>query len=478
MFSLLPSLMSEISLEDLDPRWQAQVAKVQAAAVKGDHAYVIAVCERLLEAFPGCLEVRRLLRQAQHGRMRKNTSGFSRWLGGVGVQFRSGGLSRKDPAKAMLEAEAALGRAPDNIPAHRLLGEAALALDLPATAVFAFECIRDLDTTDRANLRALGRALIKADRADEAMRLAEAMLADKAGDSEVERLLKDASVAHSLAQGNWERGGNYRDKLARAAEAESLEASARSAESDGGARARAARLEAAIAEEPEQLGRYRGLAGVWRQLGEPRPALEWIRRARSLPVGASDPSLAELEGLLQGELLQQRVATARAASGNRPDDSEARDELAAAESALQTFQRKRLGGLVEQYPNDPGYRLELGDLLLKAGEASDAAVHFQRVVNDPSRRTAALLGLARAFKFLQKLDLARDQIEWALEANLTMNEVRKSLLYEKADIADALGRADEAKAAFQAIYAVDLGYRDVATRLDSYDRGGESAGRG
>jgi len=460
--------MPEIAIVDLEPRWQAQVAKLREAADRGDPGYVIAVAERVLGEYPGCLEVRQLLRAAQRRKHRKNTTGFARWLGGMGVQLRSGGLSRKNPRKALHEAEEALARDPENIAAHRLLGQAALELDLPATAVFAFQSIRELDGKDRENLLALGAALIKADRADDAIKLAESMMVDESGDADAQALLKDASVAHSLQQGNWEQAGDYRTKLAGRTEVRGVkEVSPDKLATQDDLRRRAARLEAEIAAEPDDVRRYRELSGIWQRLGECVPALDWIEKALALPGLAEDPGLRRLAGALRSEVLRQRVAAARAQLEAHPEDEAARIALTEVENDARQFERERLENLVRQYPNDPDFRLEYGRLLLGEGEAEEAALHFQRAINDPRHRGEALLGLGRAFKLLGRYDLAIQQFDRALGENPGMDAFRKALLYEKADTAQLLEREPEARAALEEIYSVDVAYRDVAARLDA-----------
>lgn len=464
--------MPEIAVADLDPRWQAQVDKLKKAVEADDAEFAIAVAERLLEEFPGCLEVRRLLRSAQRRRARRYTTGFARWLGGVGVQLRSGGLYRKNPAKALVEAESALHRDPDNAAAHRLLGAAALELDLPATAVFAFSAVRSLEPTDRSNLLALGAALIKADQADEAIRLAEEMLTCEGSDAEAEALLKDASVAHSLKEGNWEQVDRYRGKRAPLAEADARGTSLRQGGCGGNLRERAARLEQAIASSPDDLRSYQELADIWRQLEEPFPALEWIERAVALPAGAHDPALQQLRSDLRLEVLRKRLNTCRAQAESRPEDAVARADLEAAEGELHAFERERLAQLVEHYPHEPSHRLAYGRALLDEGEAEQAAMHFQRALEAPRERSLALLGLGRAFKLQSRYDLALQQFAKALEESTVVDEQRIALLYERADTAQLLGRDDEARQALEAIYEVDVGYRDVAARLDRLDHQG------
>lgn len=461
--------MSEIAIADLEPRWQTQAGKLREAADAGDASYVIAVSERLLSEYPGCLEVREILRSAQRLKARKNTTGFARWLNGMGVQLRTGGLYRKDPQRTMKEAEEWLNRDPENTVAHRLLGEAALQLDLPATAVFAFRAILALDPNDRATRIALGGALIKADRADEAIRLAEDMLAENPHDGDAHALLKDASVAHSLRQGNWVQGGDHRGKLTHVAAAMARELGQRKATPTEDLRTRAARLELEMSKSSPDVRRCRELAEIWQRIGDPIPALDWIDRALALPEGAADLALQRLKGELNSTVYRQRVSAARAEVDAFPDSSESRAMLQEAEREANMFECERLKWLVEQYPKDTAFCLEYGRLLLTQGEADEAALFFQRAIIDRRQRPQALLGLGQAFKLRGRHELALQQFERALAESSEMDAYRKTVLYEKADTSQLLNRDSEAKVAFEEIYAFDVSFRDVAARLDALD---------
>ncbi len=460
--------MAEIEVKELDARWQAQVAKISSAAEAGDCDYVVAVAERILEEFPGCLEVRRHLRSAQREAVRKHPAGFTRWFRGVGMQLRAVGRVRRDPERAMREAEDALAKNPGNIAAHRLLAAAALSMGFSQTAVFAFECIRELAPADGDNLIALGAALIKADRADEAIRLAEEVLAADPAHADAQRLLKDASVAHSLAQGNWagipplreEQNASVRN-IPRPVVPEGA--------APGALREMARRMEAGIGIDPDRLDLYRELAQIWRELGEPMAALHWIERAleraRRNPLTGDVPTLLEFEASLRSETLQQRVNVCRAQIEANPGDAAARSALAEAEAEARAFNRDRLARLVEKHPEEARHRLALGDLLLAEGDAERAAVHLREATRDARFAARAHLGLGRAARMRGALPGALEDVDRSLSWLLENDPIRTAALYERADVLHLMGRDEEARAAFEDILQVDAGYRDVATRL-------------
>ncbi|KXU37393.1 hypothetical protein AXK12_01985 [Cephaloticoccus capnophilus] len=106
-----------------------------------------------------------------------------------------------------------LGKNPYDTAALRLLGEAASELGWVETAVFAYEAIWDLEPTRQANLLALGEALLSAQRAADALKIADTLLAENPVDSAAQALMRKASIAQTLGKGNWEEAGDFRAKL-------------------------------------------------------------------------------------------------------------------------------------------------------------------------------------------------------------------------------------------------------------------------
>lgn len=445
--------MPEIEVHELDARWKAQALRICAAREAGDAAYVRSAVHPVLEAYPGCLELRRQLRWAQ-GEELKGRGRFRLFLAHLRVWLFHCLTIRPTPEKAFQCSERALELHAGCVAALRLQASAARALNFPLTAAFAQEQICERRPEDPRETIRWGAALVRAGRADEAIRIAELLLASGRDDASARALLKDASVAKSLMQGGWipmkETGSEVAEGMAAA-----------SARSSG----RVVELEAAIAERPEEIALYRELAELWMALAEPVAALQWVRKGLRVPGAATDERMLQLEGRLQSKVLQQGVNMARAQVEANPEDPAARAALAGAEADAHAFTRARLAALVERFPDSAHHRLEYGELLVEQGDADSAVLHFQMASGEASLHGRALAGLGRAERMRGRYDSALKHLEESLR-RLPVGETHHlAAAYEQADLLQLLGRDEEAVVRFAAIREEAPGYRDVDARL-------------
>lgn len=197
--------MEEIPLSALDDARQTLAGHARTALERGNFDYALSLCERLLAHAPGCVEIRRLQRQAQ---LRQASAGASKWgsltLRRAVIALRDVLGGKRSSARQLLHrAERRLARDPRDVSALRQLASAARSLALPETTAFALEALCELRPTDRAALLALGEAWLWAGKPEEALRIADALLRRNAVDGDAQSLLRQASVAETLAQGTW-----------------------------------------------------------------------------------------------------------------------------------------------------------------------------------------------------------------------------------------------------------------------------------
>jgi tetratricopeptide (TPR) repeat protein len=123
---------------------------------------------------------------------------------------------------------------------------------------------------------------------------------------------------------------------------------------------------------------------------------------------------------------------------------------------------------VERYPNDYPARYELGALLLELGQTDAAIAQFQQAQKGPQVRVSSLVGLGRCFKAKKLYDLAVAQLNTAKNDLSTMDDVKKDVIYELGACYELMGKPDRAIEEFKVIYSEDIGFRDVADKINAF----------
>ncbi len=464
--------MPEILISDLDSRLQKQVENARFAIDRGNLQYAIEICSHVLVQEPGCLPVRKLLRAAQMKLFRSKNKMMAKAIGGLsGAATLMSGSSKvkKEPAKALEAAEKALSKDPTNVGAHKLIAQAAAALEFPNTKVFAWECIRDHAPENIPNLLALGQAYIDAQRGEEAVAVGEQILKLSPGNGDAQDLLKTGSVSQSLSRGNWEEeSGTYRDKLKNADEAVALEQAAKFVAAEDATQRLVDEAIKMVEKEPQNLNHYRTIVQGYQQLNEIPKAIEWLDKARETPAGQADATLAKQQSDLKIRLAESQLEAEEAQLVENPEDEALQMRVAELRKELTAVRVGEAQAMVDRYPNDPNYRFELGKLLFEAGEIDRAIQQFQISHRNPKVRIPSLTYLGACFKGKRQYDLAVEQYQTAKSEITGMNEQKKDIIYQLAEGYEMMGKREEAIAEYKLIYAADIGYRDVAAKIDEY----------
>ncbi|PAW64095.1 MAG: hypothetical protein B9S34_13195 [Opitutia bacterium Tous-C1TDCM] len=461
--------MPEVPVASLDPRHQKLVENARIALDRGNLDYVLEVTAQVLKLTPGCLPVRKLQRVAQLRQHRgKNSGFFGKTISGLSAAPFLFGGGKKEPAKQLETAEMLLGKDPTNVAALKLLAEAAGGLGLPETVAFALDAVRELEPENRNNLLALGEALLTAGKATDALKIADEILRQKPTDADAQALMRKASVAQTVTKHNWDQQSSYRDKLRDEAQAVSLEQAGKVVAGDTMTQRLLDEALGRVAKEPNNLNHYRSVAQAYRQLGNLEQSLEWVRKAREQPVGKSDAALEKQESELATAIVDQKVKDAEAAVAAAPGDAAAQAKLAAAKQALAEFKLTESKRYVERYPNDHAARFALGSLLLETGQTDAAIAQFQQAQKGPQVRVASLVGLGRCFKTKRLYDLAVAQLTTAKNELTNMDDAKKDVIYELGACYELMGKADLAIEEFKAIYSEDIGFRDVADKINAF----------
>jgi len=459
--------MPEIPVSSLDPRVQKQIENSQIALQRGNLDYVLDVTSQVLKVAPGCLPVRRLQRVAQLRQLGSKNKIFAKAFGSVTqAGFLFGG--KKDPSKSLENADKMLASDPTSVPALKLLAEAAQGLDMPETVAFAWEAIHELHPTDREAILNFGEACLLAKRPKEALRAADELLRLKPQDGDALSLMRKAAIAQTTSAGNWEEKGSFRDKLRDEAASTLLEQSAKIVTSEEMTQKLIDEALARIQSQPDNLNHYRSAVDGYKKLNKLDEALDYVRKARALPAGAGDTSLAKQESDLKTAIVERRIKELGSRSEAYPDDAALASELAKAKKDFAEIQLVEAKDYAERYPNDYSARFTLGNLYLEAGDHQNAIANFQQAQKNPKVRVAAITGMGKALKSRKMFDLAVAQFRTAKGELEVMDDLKKDVIYQLAECYESMGKKEDAITEYKILYSDDIGYRDVADKINAF----------
>lgn len=446
---------------------QKQIENAQVALQRGNFDYVIEITAQVLKQEPGCLPVRRLQRAALVKRAESKNKFLSKAMGSVtmaGFMF----ASKKDPAKALENAEKLLVADPMNIGALKSLAEAATVLGLMETAAFAWEAIRDIQPKDHDTLVSLANAYIDARMHREAVRVADDLLKLRPQDGDALALMRKASVAQTMDKGKWESQSSFRTKLKDESQAVSLEQASKVVTSAEMSERLIEEAKERLAKEPQNLNHYRTIIDGYRRIDNPASALDYVKKARLLPSAAGDATLEKLQSDLTIAVLDKRVKALAAQAEAAPADGALKEQLAAARTELTKVKIDDARSYVEHYPNDYAARFTLATLLYETGDYQNAIANFQQAQKSPKVRISALGGMGKALKARKMFDLAVQQFQTAKAELPTMDDLKKDVIYQLAECYEGMGRSEDAITEYKLIYSEDIGFRDVADKINAF----------
>lgn len=460
--------MPEKSFNEV-PRVERELFEKGLAAVQRNNLdYALVIFNQVLSKEPGFYECREQLRATQ---LKKAGSGgglFKRIMGGVGnspALAKAQILLRTNPVEAMRSVEETLNSDPNNVLAHKTLADAALAADFPKTAVLSLEIARRNAPKDQDVARRLAEALVVLGNVPRAMSIYQELRKLNPYDTELDMTIKNLTASQTMAEGGYDAiaSGNasYRDILRDKDEAVSLEQQNRVEKAEDIARRLIAEYEARLANEPKNLKLVRDIAEHYAQIKEFDRALEYYNKI-VVEEGLNDPSL---EKAISETVTRKYDYQISQLDPNAPDYAET---VAKIKTERQEFLIKDCRRRVEKYPNDLAIRFEMGTHCFKAGKFSEAIQEFQKSQNNPHLRTRSLLFLGQSFLGRNMNDLAVRAFQNALKEKVGFDDERKEILYWLGITLEKMGKRDEAIEQFKLIYEEDIGFRDVAARVDAF----------
>jgi tetratricopeptide (TPR) repeat protein len=464
--------MAEKSLNDLPRDLRALYTKGSDAFQRENYDYAIALFNQILEKQPAILDVRKSLRAAQFKKAGGGGGFFKRAFNSASSSpmIAKGQMTvRKNPQEAMQIAEQILNGDPHSAAAHKLLAEAALAMELPLTAVLSLELLVKNSPKDKTLGVQLAEALTLAGEKTRAEGIYSDLIRDHPYDAELNQALKDLSARKTMDEGGYgalEGGqGSYRDILKNKDEAVMLEQEKRQVKSEDTVDRVIREYEERLTKEPNNLKLLRDLAELYTQKKEFDRALSYYEKLSQSDAG-NDSSL---QSAIAQTKVRQFDHLLSQLDPNAADYAERSAQIKADRLAYQLAECKERA---EKFPTDLMIRFELGQLYFQTDNLSEAIKEFQKARQNPHKRVQSLNYLAQCFAKRGMYDMAARQAQEAIKEKQVFDAEKMDLVYTLGSILEKMGKREEAIEQFKLIYEVDSSYKDVEKKVDEYYAGG------
>lgn len=448
------------------------LTKGQDALSRENFDYALDLFTQVLAREPALFEIRKALRAAQQGKAAAGSSGFfKKMLSSAGSSpqlLKAQAALRGNPAEALAIAEQVLNSDASNSMAHKIVVEAATALQMPQTAVMSLEILQRAHPKDKGIAMQFANFLADTGDVKRGERVLVELSTHLPNDPELAQAIKNISARRTLDEGGYgalESGeGSYRDILRNEKEAVELEQEKRVQKTEDVAERLIHEYEARLKTEPNSVKLLRSLAELCTEKKQFDRALTYYDQLKAADGGADasvDAAIAKTQVRRFEHQIEQLDPTAL-------DYAERSAQLAAEKLAYQLAECQKR---VEKYPTDLAFRFELGVLYFQTGKIGEAIAEFQKAEGNPNKRIAAMNYLAQCFTKRKMNDLAAKKFQNAIKEKLVFDEEKKELIYNLGCVFEAMNKREDAIEQFKLIFETDIGYKDVEAKVNAYYAG-------
>ncbi|PYK85026.1 MAG: hypothetical protein DME41_00570 [Verrucomicrobia bacterium] len=452
--------------------------KAMAAIELRNFGYAISLLQGILKQEPQFLTGRQLLRRAEVAKQKAGKKSFFNISTAPIAVMNAQREIKKAPQHAVEMIEKVLEGEPYNRQANLALKEAAVAAGWLEIGVFALQTLLEENPRDVKLLHELGLLYHQTGQSDEEVEIYNRITEIDPLDAAALRLGKDASARASMATGGWTQAESYRELIKDKDVAISLEQQSRMQLSGEALDRQIAELEAQQQAKPQNADLARRLGALCEQKDDIESAIKWYQRAVEL-TGSSDAGLIrKLSNLKMRGAERDIAAHEEFLAGHTKKDA----AHAKRSEELQAAKKKRAGILIEEVkkrlernPTDLQLRFELGEHFVNAQRFREAVPELQRARQNPNARLKAMNLLGVSYCELGMLDLAMKQFEDAAREIVTMDPMKKEIVYNLGTVYEKMGAREKSLNCMKQIYEADYGYKDVAERVESsyrQDKGG------
>ena len=459
--------MSEVTLEQVSQKAKDLFNRGFTAMERGNLDYAIDMFSACLEMEPCFHRARKFLRAAEVKQFKGKGGGqLSHWMAaasGMPTYLTAmSHLKSNKPTQAIQTIEKVLRKDPLNLAYLKLLAQAAEAAGEFELAIHTLINARESNPQDPQIVNWLGILYMRTNQPKLGRECFEILCQLKPNDAAALKALKDAMAIDSMNKDGWAEaassGGSFRRMIKDEKEATILEQESKAVKGQKDIDALIGENIARIEREPGNINYRRALASLYATNNMYEQAIQTLEEAQSLS-GGRDPQIDNALSQIRLKAIDYEIEQLREKGLTAVAENKARERAA--------FQFNDVQERVTRYPNDLQLRYEYGVLLYEQQRLNESIQQFQQAQRNPQRRVNALYYIGLCFKQKQQYDLAIEQFEKAATELPGMDDQKKAVLYELAQVLElTTDRSAEAHGYYKQIYQIDIGYKDVAAKVE------------
>ncbi len=428
--------------------------KARLAFERRNYEYAIDLYLEALVLNPSDVEARKALRAVEHRNVKENGIGkVSAVLKGVGSLLKM--RLTKDPEKIIDACEKYLKNDPGNAGVLMRLGQALTAKGDLSSGAATFEDIRRFDPRFVPGLRMLQAVYRQQNRIQESLQVNNDILKAVPNDRAASQAVRDlsaAGVTARMAEGvaTGQRGKTVRKVLRSDEDVERsvLEAHELRTKEE---------VQKAISFTKEDIEKRPEDARLCVKLGNLYLRLKDYPRAKAAYQKAHEVSPTEYTIVMKLEDLEIRKMQDVEDGFKKKLKADRNDEVARKgyidqHGMIVQYKLEKHTERERQFPTDLGIAFALAEVQFELKLWDECIARFQRTSKDPNRRAHSLYRLGVAFRNKKQYDLAVEQFAQGIDGVENMKDVKKTLLYERCNIYQMMGKKAEATNDFMTIY--------------------------
>jgi len=350
-----------------------------------------------------------------------------------------------------------------------------VAAGWPEIGVFALRTLLEEHPRDVKLLHELGRLYHDMGESEQEVEVYNRITDIDPLDAEALRRGKDASARASMTGGGWTQAESYRDLIKDKDLAVLLEQQSRMKLTGESLDQQIAEIYARHQAEPQSVDLARKLGALNEEKNDVESSIAWYQYAADLTSGSDAGLLRKVSDLkmkrTEAEIAAHEEFLSRHGAGDEVY-AKRMEELEAARKKRAHLLIEEARKRVERNPTDLQLRFELGEYLINAGQFREALPELQRARQNPNARLKAMNLLGRCYRELGMLDLSMKQLEDAAKEILSMDAMKKEIVYNLGLVYAQMGEREKSLNCMKQIYEADYGYKDVAERVESSYRQG------